>query len=108
MRRGDVVVAAGDGDYAKPRPMVVVQSDTAEKFDTVSVVLITTTLLEAPNTRPRIAPSPGNGLREISEAMVDKVQPVRRTKVGSVIGRLSEDDMDRLTRSLATFLGVAD
>lgn len=108
MKRGDVVVAVGDGDYGKPRPMLVVQSDTAEKFDTVAVVLITTTLLEAPNTRPSITPSAGNGLREASEVMIDKVQPVRRARVGAVIGRLSDDDMDRVTRSLATFLGIAD
>jgi mRNA interferase MazF len=108
MKRGDVVVAAGDGDYGKPRPMVIVQSDTAERFDTVTVALITTTLLEAPNTRPSINPSTTNGLREMSEVMIDKIQPVRRTKVGAVIGRLSDDDMDRVTRSLATFLGIAD
>jgi mRNA interferase MazF len=88
--------------------MVVIQSDAAEKFDTVAVALITTTLLGAPNTRPRIAPSAGNGLREESEVMIDKIQPVRRAKVGAVIGRLNNDDMDRVTRSLATFLGIAD
>jgi hypothetical protein len=40
--------------------------------------------------------------------MIDKIQPVRRAKVAAVVGSLSNDDMDRVTRSLATFLGIAD
>ena len=108
MRRGDVVIAVAQGDYGKPRPAVVVQSDIVQQFDTVALAMITTTFIETPDIRPVISPSPSNGLREQSEVMIDKVQPVRRAKVGAVIGRLSDDDMDRVTRSLALFFGLAD
>jgi mRNA interferase MazF len=108
MRRGDVVIVAPPGEYGKPRPAVVVQTDHIENFETVSVALITTKLREVPETRPSIEPSTGNGLRALSEVMVDKTQPIRHSRIGPVIGRLSDADMDRVTRSLAVFFGIAD
>ena len=45
------------------------------------------------------------GLRESSRLTVDKLTTVSRTKLGECIGRLSDDDMLRLARSLAVFLG---
>jgi mRNA interferase MazF len=108
MRRGDVVVIAPPGEYGKPRPAVVVQTDGLSNFETVSMALITTTLREVPETRPAIEPSSGNGLRARSEVMVDKTQPIKQSRIGPVIGRLSDRDMDRVTRSLAVFFGIAD
>ena len=55
MRRGDVVIAAAQGEYGKPRPAVVVQSDVVQQFDTVALALLTTTGIEAPAIRPIIA-----------------------------------------------------
>jgi mRNA interferase MazF len=108
MKRGDVVVVAPPGEYGKPRPALVVQTDGLQNFETVSMALITTTLREAPETRPAIQPSPGNGLRLPSEVMVDKIQPIKHSRIGPVIGTLSGADMDRVTRSLAVFFGIAD
>ena len=108
MRRGDVVIAAAQGEYGKPRPAVVVQSDVVQQFDTVALALLTTTGIEAPAIRPIIAPSATNGVKEQSEVMIDKIQPVRLARIGAVVGRLSDDDMERVGRSLAFFFGLAD
>lgn len=108
MKRGDVVIGAAQGDYGKPRPMLVVQADTITDLDTVEVALITTALIDEPRIRPVIAASEANGLREVSEVMVDKIQPVRRSRIGAVIGQLSAVEMEQVTRAMAIVFGIAD
>ena len=63
MRRGDVVIVAASGDYGKPRPAVIVQTDAFPK-DHASVVIcqLTSELVEAPDFRITIDPSENNGL----------------------------------------------
>lgn len=39
--------------------------------------------------------------------MVDKAISVRRERIGSVVGRLSEDLMLRVTRALSVWVGIA-
>lgn len=39
--------------------------------------------------------------------MVDKIATVQRSKLGERIGRLSDDDLARLGRSIVVFLGLA-
>ncbi len=104
LRRGDVVlIAAG-----KPRPAVIVQDD---RFETPSDVLIcpfTSTLIDAPIYRLQVNPTPENGLQVASQAMIDKIGPAARTMIGRVIGRLTDDEMARLTQAVATIIGLAD
>jgi mRNA interferase MazF len=108
MKRGDVIIGAGQGDYGKPRPMLVVQADAITGFDTVSVALITTTLIHEPRIRPAIAASETNGLRELSEVMVDKIQPLKRSRAGAVIGQLDGADMEQVTRAITVVFGIAN
>ena len=107
MKRGDIVIGAASGDYGKPRPMLVVQSDAITGFDTVAVALITTTLINEPRIRPVLLPSETNGLRETSEVMVDKIQPVKRSRVTSTVGRLGDGEMEQVTRALTVVFGIA-
>ena len=54
IKRGDVVICAAPGDYGKPRPAVVVQSDLFNgTHSSVAVCLITSHLEEAPLFRIR-------------------------------------------------------
>jgi mRNA interferase MazF len=63
LKRGDVVVVALAGDYGKPRPALVVQSDLFnETHASVTVVPVTSTLVDAPIFRLTVEPSPANGL----------------------------------------------
>jgi mRNA interferase MazF len=39
--------------------------------------------------------------------MVDKITTVRRTRLGSHIGRLADEDIVRLNRAVVVFLGIA-
>lgn len=108
MKRGDVIVFASQGDYGKPRPAVVVQSDLVSDLESVSAAPITSTLTDHEEIRPTLQPTAENGLRERSQVMIDKIQPVRRSKVGPIIGRLDPQSMESVTRAIGAFFGLAD
>jgi mRNA interferase MazF len=107
MRRGDIVTAVGPGDYGKPRPALVIQSDHFDSLSSVVLCLITSTLLDAPVFRITVDPSPENGLHRVSQVEVDKIMTVKRERVGRVIGRLDDATMLKVNRSLAVFVGIA-
>jgi len=107
MKRGDLVTVAMSGDFGKPRPALVIQSDHFDVTATVTVLLISSTLVDAPLIRLAVEPSAENGLRKPSQVMIDKAMTVRRDRVGAPFGRLEADTMVAVNRSLALFLGFA-
>lgn len=107
MRRGDIVTVAVNGDFGKPRPALVIQSDLFDSAGTVTVLLMTSDLVEAPLIRLTLEPSAANGLRQPSQIMIDKAISVRRERIGTVIGRADTETMMAVSRSLALFLGLA-
>ena len=69
LKRGDVVVVALAGDYGKPRPALVIQSDLFnETHASVTIVPLTSTLVDAPIFRLSVEPSRANGLRSLSSS----------------------------------------
>src|ERR1041385_7550357 len=89
MRRGDLMTVAAAGDYGKPRPAVIVQTDAfPETHASVVVCQLTSDLADAPDFRVTIEPTPENGLRHTSQVMADKPVSIRRERVGQKIGRL--------------------
>jgi mRNA interferase MazF len=108
LKRGDLVVVALPGDYGKPRPALIIQSDLFnETHASVTVVPVTSTLVDAPIFRLTVDPSPTNGLRSLSQLMIDKVTTVSRTRIAQSIGRLEEDLLLRVSRALALWVGIA-
>lgn len=95
------------GDYGKPRPAVVVQSDQLDSTDSVLVCLMTSAIRDAPIFRLSVDPSPGNGLKTASQVMVDKMAALPRPKCGPVIGRLDDASLVVLNQMLAVVLGIA-
>ena len=109
MRRGDLVTVAATGDYGKPRPAVIVQTDAfPDSHASVVVCQLTSELVEAPDFRITIDPQPENGLRLTSQVMADKPVAISRERIGQKIGRLGNQDMARLSAALAFVLGLAD
>ncbi len=80
MRRGDFVTIAMQGDFGKPRPALVIQTDHFNQHPSVTVLPVT--------------------------GMVDKAITVKRDKVGPPIGRISADALLEVERCLAVFLGI--
>ena len=108
MRRGDIWTAAGGNDYAgKPRPVVIVQDDSFDATDSITICAFTSTPIEAPLFRLVVTPSASNGLVEESRLMVDKITTVPKTKLGRRVGRLDDRDMVRLNQAMLVFLGLA-
>lgn len=107
LKRGDLVAVAMRGDYGKPRPALVLQSDLFnDAHASVTVAPVTSSIVDAPLFRLTIEPSRGNGLRSVSQIMVDKVTTVRRERLGQPIGRLDESAMLRVNRALVLWLGI--
>jgi len=107
MRRGDFVTVAASGDYGKPCPALIIQSDLFGDLPSVALCLVTSDLRNAPIFRITVDPTPENGLRSISQIQIDKVVSVPRERVGGVIGRLDDATMLKVNRSLAVFAGIA-
>ena len=107
MKRGDVVLVVVPGDYGKPRPAVVVQTDLVnDTHSNIVVCPITSHLQDAELFRLTLEPSSDNGLQKTSQIMVDKIVAVRRDKIREGIGNLDEKQMVRLESSLALWLGL--
>lgn len=105
-RRGELVTIAVGGDYGKPRPALVIQSDAFVELPSVTVLRITSELHEWPLLRVTVAPSAENGLRKPSQIMIDKAATVPRMKVGARIGCLEEIPLRAVEQALKAFLGL--
>jgi mRNA interferase MazF len=108
MRRGDVWTVAGGKDYAgNARPVVIVQDDSFDGTESVTICAFTTDDTDAPLFRLAVEPNERNGLRSPSHLMVDKVTTVPKSRLGTHIGRLDDEDILRLNQAVLVFLGLA-
>ena len=108
MRRGEVWTVAGGKDYAgKPRPVVIVQDDSFDATDSITICAFTTDETDAPLFRLPVEPNERNGLRAAARLMVDKMTTVPKIKVGARVGRLDDEDILRLNQAVLVFLGLA-
>ncbi|EWY39426.1 transcriptional modulator of MazE/toxin MazF [Skermanella stibiiresistens SB22] len=108
MRRGEIWTVSGGKDYAgKPRPVVIVQDDGFDATDSITICVFTTDETDAPLFCLPVEPSERNGLRSPCRLMVDKVTTVPKSKVGSKVGRLDDEDLLRLNQAVIVFLGLA-
>ena len=73
----------------------------------VTILPLTSHLIDAPLFRILIEPTEKNGLNKISHIMVDKLYTTPRDKIGSVLGHLDSKTMVEVERALALFIGIA-
>jgi mRNA interferase MazF len=102
--RGDLITIALPGDYGKPRPALVVQSDAFSGLASVTVLRLTSETHSLPLIRITVEPSSENGLAKRSQIMIDKAATVPRTKIGQRIGRLRPATMRMVAVALSRFL----
>lgn len=107
MRRGDLVTVALAGDLGKPRPALVIQADAFDAVATATVLLVSSTLVDAPLLRVTVKPDAANRLARTSQIMIDKAMTIRRERFGVVFGRVDDETQLAVNRSLAVFLGLA-
>lgn len=87
---------------------MIVQDDRFDATDSVTVLPLTSTEVDAPLLRMRISAGGIGGLTSDSFVMIDKLTTVRRTTVGQRIGQLGRTELIDLERLLMVFLGLAD
>ena len=105
MKRGDLVTVVLPGAYGKPRPAVIVQSDTFEEMESITFLPLTGEILPKQVFRVTVSPTASNALQAQSQVMADKCSTLPLAKVGRVFGRLGASDLGRVDRALAAFLG---
>jgi mRNA interferase MazF len=107
VRRGDIWTVAGGKAYVgKPRPVVIVQDDSFDATESITICAFTTDETDAPLFRLPVEPNERNGLRAACRLMVDKISTVPKSKVGARVGRLDDEDILRLNQAVLVFLGL--
>lgn len=107
MNRGDIVTVAIQGDFGKPRPALVIQANQFNEHTSVTILPITSTLVDAPLLRITIQPNSENGLQKTSQVMIDKTMTVKREKIRNTFGHIDSVTLVEVERCLAVFLGIA-
>lgn len=108
MTRGEIYTAAARGVYTgKPRPVAIVQDDRFDATASVTVCPFTTNPVDAPLLRIKIEPTRDNGLDQPSSLMIDKLTTMPRPSLVARLGRLSDEELVQLNRSITVFLGLA-
>ena len=106
MKRGEIWTLQ-DKDYAsKARPVVIVQADIENKFDSIILCLFTTYESGNISTRVKINPSTENGLEKVSYVMSEKIITVEKSMLGEHIGSLSNTEMHLVSGKLAKVLEI--
>ncbi len=108
MRRGDLVTVALQGDYGKPRPALVIQSNLFAIHPSMTILPLTSELRETPIFRVRVQPDVSNGLSVPSDVMIDKLHTVARDKIRETIGSIGDEHLIEVERAIAVWLGIAD
>ncbi|HEX6859620.1 MAG TPA: type II toxin-antitoxin system PemK/MazF family toxin [Caulobacteraceae bacterium] len=106
MKRGDLVIAAVPGDYGKPRPHVVIQTDVLNPTHASVLACPLTTELRGYPYRIALSAEQTQGLDRDSEVMTDKLQPIRRDRISRVVGSVSADQLRDIEARLAFVLGL--
>jgi len=108
MQRGEVWTLRDEGYASKARPVVVIQGEPNDTFDSVILCLFTTFDSSEIETRVYIKPSTQNGLRQPSYVMTEKIITVAKSELGLCIGALSDEEMHKIARQLSKLLVITD
>jgi mRNA interferase MazF len=108
LKRGDVIKAVLPGEYGKPRPCLVIQTDRLAKLDSVILCPLTSDMVTDGPTRFAVPAGGEGGLVVESLVMVDKVTAVSRSRCREYIGRLDAAMMQQIDARLAFVIGLMD
>ena len=102
----EIWTVLADGYARKPRPVVVVQNDEIEVFDSTVVCLMISFTSDDMTTRVKVPPTTQNGLIKISWVMTEKILAVHTSALGQRIGILEDDVMRQVEKKLAHVLAL--
>jgi len=100
-KRGDIVIANG-------RPMLVVQSQVFDATSTVTVIPLTSQMLDLPLLRINVMPDERNGVSVPSQIAISRITSLPRAHIAATAGRLDAATLRMVDQYIAMFLGLAD
>jgi len=109
-RRGEFWSAAGGAGRitSKPRPVLILQTDSIPTQDYVTVAPVTSQDLRNPvPVRIPVDPTRETGLEKRSFVMADKITTITRSSLSARIGEISQQDMREVERGILLFLDIA-
>lgn len=105
MRRGEIWTVLADGYARKPRPVVVVQNDEIEGFDSTVVCLMTSFTSDDMTTRVKVPPTTQNGLiKKLGDDGEDSCSA--HFGIGPTHWNLEDDVMRQVEKKLAHVLAL--
>lgn len=108
MNRGDIWTVSGGVYASKPRPALIIQDDRYDGTDSITVLPLTTTVVDAPLMRIPVPVTATTGVHHHSFIMIDKLTTIRRVSVLERVGRVSTTQLIDVERALLAFLGLAE
>jgi len=106
MKRGELWTLQDKGYVSKARPVLIVQADLTNNFDSIIICLFTSYKSDDISTRIKIEPCAENGLEKISYVMTEKIITVEKAMLGKCIGYLSDNEMHQIAGKLAKLLDI--
>ena len=106
MKRGEIWTLQDKKYASKARPIVIIQDDKHNSFDSIILCLFTTYDSSDVDTRVYIKPSARNGLLKDSYVMTDKIVTIDKSILGEKIGNLTKSEMLKISEQLRIILGL--
>ena len=106
MKRSEIWTLRDDGYASKARPVVIIQSDDVNNFDSIILCLFTTFESDQITTRVRISADSTNGLKKDSYVMTEKIITVDKRELGERVGKLTANQMRDIANQLVVVLGI--
>ena len=106
MIRGEIWTLRDTGYASKTRPVVIIQSDDIQNFDSIILCLLTTFDSSKITTRVFIPSNPLNGLKKDSYVMTEKIVTVDKRELGEKVGILTNEELEKISIQLAVVLGI--
>lgn len=91
------------------RPALIIQADAGNANPRYGLTIVATVSTKGKATIPthvELAPSPENGLREMSYVKAEQIMTVAKDRLRSHIGRITEQDMGRVEAALKRSQGL--
>ena len=107
MKRGILVMAVIPGDYGKVRPMLIVQPEDMDLFDSIIACPLTSAIESAGPLRVFIGPNDTNQLDRPSLVMIDKLGAMEKTRIRKELGSVTPTQMTEVDSRLVLLLGLA-
>ncbi|MDR1042523.1 MAG: type II toxin-antitoxin system PemK/MazF family toxin [Clostridiales Family XIII bacterium] len=104
--RGEIWVARADLYATKVRPVLIIQADDYDAYESTVTCLFTSVENRNDIARVRIEPDADNSLDTVSFVMTDKIFSFDKNDLDKPIGRLSDADMKRVSEKLRAILGI--